>query len=129
MEGTALLPVAIKVTKAAAATATAVTEAAAATAIATKSLNMEGKKNSMPISIINAVGRFQWIINEVFQNRLPMIKMLLSRLRTQRLLLRPSMSRKVGKEAGEEREKEELAIQGSHMVSGTRCPAWSDQVK
>ena len=23
----------------------------------------------------------------------------------------------------------ELVIQGSHMVSGTRCPAWSDQVK
>ena len=22
-----------------------------------------------------------------------------------------------------------LVIQGSHMVSGTRCPAWSDQVK
>ena len=22
-----------------------------------------------------------------------------------------------------------LIIQGSHMVSGTRCPAWSDQVK
>ena len=23
----------------------------------------------------------------------------------------------------------ELVIQGSHMVSGTRCPAWSDQLK
>ena len=25
--------------------------------------------------------------------------------------------------------KSKLVIQGSHMVSGTRCPAWSDQVK
>ena len=25
--------------------------------------------------------------------------------------------------------KKELVIQGSHMVSGTRCPAWSDQLK
>ena len=24
--------------------------------------------------------------------------------------------------------KKELVIQGSHMVSGTRCPAWSDQL-
>ena len=25
--------------------------------------------------------------------------------------------------------KKELVIQGLHMVSGTRCPAWSDQLK
>ena len=31
-------------------------------------------------------------------------------------------------EAGEE-EETELVIQGSHMVSGTRCPAGSDPVK
>ena len=36
-----------------------------------------------------------------------------------------------GREEEEEEEKEEkeLVIQGSHMVSGTRCPACSDQVK
>ena len=35
-------------------------------------------------------------------------------------------------ENGEEEngeEEEEQVIQGSHMVSGTRCPAWSDQLK
>ena len=25
--------------------------------------------------------------------------------------------------------RRELVIQGSHMVNGTRCPAWSDQLK
>ena len=39
------------------------------------------------------------------------------------------------KEKGDEKEKkgegkeEELVIQESHMVSGSRCPAWSDQLK
>ena len=34
------------------------------------------------------------------------------------------------KERKIEREKKsKLVIQGSHMVSGTRCPAWSDQLK
>ena len=28
-----------------------------------------------------------------------------------------------------DRKKKELVIQGSHMVSGTRCPARSDQLK
>ena len=32
-------------------------------------------------------------------------------------------------ENGEGERKEELVIQGSHMVSGARCPAWSDQLK
>ena len=32
-------------------------------------------------------------------------------------------------EEEEEEEEEELVIQGSHMVSGTRCPAGSDPVK
>ena len=27
---------------------------------------------------------------------------------------------------GGEDAQEQLVIQGSHMVSGTRCPAWSD---
>ena len=39
-----------------------------------------------------------------------------------------------GREKRDGRQKElkkgkKLVIQGSHMVSGTRCPAWSDQVK
>ena len=30
---------------------------------------------------------------------------------------------------GKKNEKKKLVIQVSHMVSGTRCPAWSDQLK
>ena len=26
-------------------------------------------------------------------------------------------------------KREQLVIQGSHMVSGTRCPAWSDKLQ
>ena len=33
------------------------------------------------------------------------------------------------KDYAEEKAREELVIQRSHMVSGTRCPAWSDQLK
>ena len=33
------------------------------------------------------------------------------------------------KKKRKKKEKEKLVIQGSHMVSGTRCPAWSDQLK
>ena len=29
----------------------------------------------------------------------------------------------------ERKRERKLVIQGSHMVSGTRCPAWSDHVK
>ena len=40
------------------------------------------------------------------------------------------MKKKKNKNTEKEKEKEkELVIQGSHMVSGTRCPAWSDQLK
>ena len=38
----------------------------------------------------------------------------------------PSESQRKAKGREEEEEKEKLVIQGSHMVSGTRCPAWSD---
>ena len=50
---------------------------------------------------------------------------------------REGRERRKGKKKKEEKgrkkngagRKKELVIQGSHMVSGTRCPAWSDQVK
>ena len=38
--------------------------------------------------------------------------------------------REGGRGKGErKRKKKKQVIQGSHMVSGTRCPAWSDQLK
>ena len=30
---------------------------------------------------------------------------------------------------GGNKGRSQLVIQGSHMVSGTRCPAWSNQLK
>ena len=36
---------------------------------------------------------------------------------------------KEGKERKKEGKERKLVIQGSHMVSGTQCPAWSDRVK
>ena len=43
-----------------------------------------------------------------------------------KLAKRREKKEKEGKKSGIEKK---LVIQGSHMVSGTRCPAWSDQVK
>ena len=35
----------------------------------------------------------------------------------------------IEQKAAERKEEKKLVIQGSHMVSGTRCPARSDQLK
>ena len=43
-----------------------------------------------------------------------------------KLAKRREKKEKEGKKSGIEKK---LVIQGSHMVSGARCPAWSDQLK
>ena len=41
----------------------------------------------------------------------------------------PKKEKKKKKKKKKKEEEGKLVIQGLHMVSSTRCPAWSDQVK